>query len=444
MNQSWIRYLPAFCRERLEGRHSLQNVISNTGWLFTDNILRMGIGFLVGIWVTRYLGPERFGLLSYAIAFVTLFSSIAQLGLDGIVVRNLVRTPARRDEILGSAFVLKLTGGLTAAGLALGAIIIIRPGDPLVWLLIGITSLGQVFQSFGVIDFWFQSQVQSKYCVWARIAAYLISSAAKVILILLHAPLAAFLWAGVFDTILGAVGMAIAYRMNGARIRDWRAAIPIAQELLYDSWPLILTDVVIMIYLRVDKIMLGDMVSIKELGIYSVAAMLAEALSLIPRSLSSSLFPAVLQAQEVSDEYFHERLQQFYNIMALFAYLVALPVTFLAGWGVPFLFGAPFAAAGPMLVGLVWAGLFINLGLARSYYLTAMNWTRLHFITDFMGCVVNIALNFYLIPRYGGMGAVISACVAYWLVAHGTCMIFKPLRRTGAMLTRAMLYPKVW
>jgi O-antigen/teichoic acid export membrane protein len=130
--------------------------------------------------------------------------------------------------------------------------------------------------------------------------------------------------------------------------------------------------------------------------------------------------------------------------MALLGYCVALPVTFLAGWGVPLLFGASYGKAGTMLVGLVWAGIFINLTMARNYFLTAMNWTRLHFITDFMGCALNVSLNFYLIPRYGGMGAVIASCISYWFAVHGTCFIFKPLHRTGLMLTRALVYPKAW
>ena len=130
--------------------------------------------------------------------------------------------------------------------------------------------------------------------------------------------------------------------------------------------------------------------------------------------------------------------------MAFAAYCVAVPVTLFAGWGMPLLFGAAYARSGGMLVGLAWAGLFINLGFARSYYLTTMNWTRLHFFVDFLGCAANVALNLYLVPRYGGMGAVIASIVAYWLAVHGSCFLVRPLNETGRMLTKAMLYPKFW
>jgi O-antigen/teichoic acid export membrane protein len=444
LSASWIRYLPNFIRGKVEGRHNLQKAIGNTGWLFVDNILRMGVGLLVSVWITRYLGPEQFGLLNFTTAFVMLFSSIALLGLDFIVVRNVVSNPSCRDEVLGTAFVLKLFGGIIASGLTLAAIVLFRPADHLTHVLVGITTIGTLFQAFGTIDFWFQSQVKSKYSAYARVTSYLIICCVKMTLILFHAPLVAFAWAGLADIILGSLGLVVAYRVNGHQIRAWRSTRTMALTLLKDSWPLMFTDIVILIYMRVDKIMIGELAGNTELGIYAVAALIAEALYFIPAAVTSSIFPSILDAKVISEELFYARLQQFYNLMALFGYAVALPVTFLAGSMVPLLFGVSYVKAAAMLVGLVWAGLFINLTMARNYYLTAMNWTRLHFITDFLGCVLNVSLNFYLIPRYGGMGAVIASCISYWFVVHGTCFIFAPLRRTGVMLTKALIFPKPW
>jgi len=444
MNVSWIRYLPSSIRDHLAGRPALQKVVGNAGWLFADHVLRLGAGLLVSVWLTRYLGPERFGLLSYANALVLLFSSVALLGLDFIVVRNLVRDPSCRDETLGTAFVLKLAGGLFAAALTLAASFLLRPGDRVTQLLVGITSIGTLFQAFGTIDFWFQSQLRSRYGAYSRSTAYLVSCAAKLLLILLQAPLAAFAWAGLADIVLGSLGLVLAYRAYGASVAAWRPTRAMARELLRDSWPLLGTDIVIMIYLRVDKVMIGELAGDRELGVYCVAALVAEALYFIPTAVASSLFPGIVEARGMSEECFQERLQRFYRLMALLGYGVALPVTLLGGWLVPLLFGAPYAGAGVMLIGLSWAGVFVNLTMARNYYLTAMNWTRLHFITDFLGCALNVLLNLLLIPRYGGMGAVLASLVSYWFAVHGSCFLFKPLHRTGLMLTKALVYPKPW
>jgi O-antigen/teichoic acid export membrane protein len=444
MNQSWIRYLPAFLRAKVEGSASLQNIISSAGWLFADNVVRMGIGLLVSIWLIRYLGPEQFGLLSYALTFVLLFSPIAQLGLDAVVVRNIVRDPSRRNEILGSAFVLKLAGGLVTCLLCLIIILLLRPGDTTTLFLVGITALGALFQAFGVIDFWFQSQVQVRYAVYARIVACLAACALKVILILSGASLLAFAWAGLADIALGSMGLMLAYRTNGQHMKAWRTTKGMVRELLHDSWLFMLSDLVMLAYMRIDKIMIGEMVGVVQLGIYAVAALLAESLIFVPVIISLAIFPSVVEARANSEELFNRRLQQYYNWMALLGYGVALPVTFFAGWLVPLLFGPAYGAAAPMLVGLVWAGIFINLTTARSYYLTAVNLPRLHFVTDFLGCAANVSLNFFLIPRYGAMGAVAASIVSYCFAAYILCFVFEPLRRTGVMMTRALLYPKIW
>jgi O-antigen/teichoic acid export membrane protein len=122
MNQTWTRYLPSFIQQKLEGRHALQKAISNTGWQFADNIVRMGVGLFVGVWVARYLGPEQYGVFSYALAFVALFASVASIGLDEIATRNLVRDPAAKNKILGTTFILKLIAGIVIFAATIGAI----------------------------------------------------------------------------------------------------------------------------------------------------------------------------------------------------------------------------------------------------------------------------------------------------------------------------------
>ena len=404
----------------------------------------MGVGLFVNILITRYLGPEQFGLLSYATAFVFVFSSISSLGLDWIVVRNIVRNPSLRDDILGAAFVLKLAGGVLTLGLASFSIFFFRPSDHLTCLLVVVIALGTVFQAFGVINLWFQSQVQSKCSACVKSFSYLTIAVTKIVLIQVQAPLAAFAWAGLAEIVLGSVGLVAAYRIYGHHLTAWRSTKSMARELVRDSWPLLLTDIVMLTYMRIDQVLLGEMAGDTEVGIYAVAVLMAEVWTFIPMAVTSSLFPSIVEAREYGEVLFYDRLQKYYNLMAFLGYAIALPVTLVSHWVVPLLFGSAYAKAGSMLTGLIWAGLFLNLSIARSSFLTAMNWTRIHFITDLFGCAVNIALNLILIPRFGGMGAVLASLVAYWVVAHGACFLYKPLFRTGTMLTRALLYPKIW
>jgi O-antigen/teichoic acid export membrane protein len=231
---------------------------------------------------------------------------------------------------------------------------------------------------------------------------------------------------------------------KGYRFRDWSGSPRNAWGLFKDSWPLMFSGMVIVVYLRIDQVMLGEMAGNEELGIYSVAVRLAEVWFFIPTIIYWSVFPSIVEAKRTSDELFYERLQKLYNLMALTAYAVAVPVAFLAQWLVPTLFGEAYARGGLMLAVLIWANIFMSLEMARTSFLNAMNWTRIHLVTVSLGCALNIVLNYFLIPIYGGMGAVIASLIGYWFAAHGSCFLFKPLFRTGFMLTKALVYPKIW
>jgi O-antigen/teichoic acid export membrane protein len=138
---------------------------------------------------------------------------------------------------------------------------------------------------------------------------------------------------------------------------------------------------------------------------------------------------------------FARRLQRLYGMMAAAAYAIAIPTCILAPWLVRLLYGPGYEASAPMLAVLVWSLLFTNLGVARGAFLTSMNWTRPYLMTVALGGIVNVALNLVLIPRWGGMGAVIASLVAYWVATHGSCFLHRPLVPTAHMLTRAMLRP---
>ena len=117
-----MQFLPKFIRQKLEGKSNLRKIIGNTGWLFADRFLRIIVELFIGVWIARYLGPEKFGLYSYAIAFVALFSAFSTLGLDRIVVREIVKEPTDKDEIIGTAFILKFIGGILGLLSAFGII----------------------------------------------------------------------------------------------------------------------------------------------------------------------------------------------------------------------------------------------------------------------------------------------------------------------------------
>ena len=442
-NQPWTKYLPASLRAKLDGRGYLQKVVSNTGWQFADNVLRMGGGFVVGIWVLRYLGPDNYGQLSYALALAALFLPFASLGLEEILVRNLTLDPVSKDEVLGTAFVLKFAGSLVAFLLPVACAFWAGSGSRAETWLVAVIALGSVFQPFRVAESWFNSQVRAKYVALARTSAFVICSAARILLILTGGTLLSFAAVFALEAALGAVGLVVAYRSKGGSLVRVRFSAGCARSLLRDSWPLFFTNVSVILYQRVDQIMLMQMVGSRELGVYSAAVRFTEVWAFVPTILFWSVFPSILEAKGESEELFYKRLQSFYNLMAFVSYTIALPTAVCSRWLVDWLLGGGYAGAAVMIATLIWANLFWNLEMARCAFLTAMNWTRYYFVTVLLACVLNVALNWVMIPRYGGMGAVLASLFAYWFAAHGSCFLFRPLFRTGRMLTRAMVCPRI-
>jgi PST family polysaccharide transporter len=438
VNSPWVNLLPQVLRDRMSGRHNLQAALGNSGWLFADKVFRLGVGLFIGVWVARYLGPGRFGLLNYSIAFTSLFSALATLGLDGVVVRELVKSPDQKNVLLGSAFALKLIGAMITFIFVLGAVSIVRPGDTLTFWLVVLSAAGFIFQSLNVIDLYFQSKVQSRYTVYAANSAFILITLVKVALLLLAAPLIAFAWAGLGEIALTAFFLLAAYRINHLNMWEWRWRLWTMRDLLLDSWPLILTGLSIMIAMRIDQIMIGQMLTDKAVGLYSAAAKISELWYFVPLAIAGSAFPALIESKRYSEELYYRRLQKLYNILVLLAVAVAVTMTFLAGPIVKLLFGRAYAdSAGPLRI-LIWGGITVSFGCAWSNWMLLENRTRMMFFFQLATALTNVLLNLVLIPRYGIMGSAYATLISYWFGSVGLFAIIKSQHKALAMIAKAL------
>lgn len=417
MNSHWLTCLPALIRKRVEGRQTLQKIISNTGWLLFDKVLRMGVGLVVNVWVVRYLGPEQLGHLSYAVAFVALFGTFATLGLDGIVIREIVRKPDESGEILGSALLLRVIGGVFSFFICVGSFVLFRQGDSLGRMLVAIIAAGMVFQAFDVIDYWFQSHMRSRNTVIAKNSAFLLAAIVKIGLIIVHASLIMFAWATLLEIILAAIGMVLSYRRLGYQLNDWQSKFDRCRQLLSDSWPMILSGLSIAIYMKIDQIMLGDLAGNSAVGIYTSATKLTEIWYMIPMVIVSSVFPAIVQSKDQDEQLYQRRITRLFSLMAAISLLIAIPMSLCSNWVIAAMYGAAYQAAGPVLAVHIWASLFVFYGVAQGPWNLTENLTRLAMVRIVIGASVNILLNFWMIPAYGALGAAMATVVSQALAA---------------------------
>lgn len=394
---------------------SFKKYLANTSWLFFERFLRMGISFVVSIFVVRYLGPKDFGLYSYALSFFWIFGSFSSLGLESITTREIVKYPDNRDVINGTVFFLRLAGSIVAIFLLAVTLLIIKE-EPFTALLILIGSSTFIFQSFSVIEYYFRGKVEAKYNAFALSTSVILSSLLKIIFILIKAPLIYFIVAAVFEYFALAIGLIAVYHHNKLSIFSWKYSKKIAVSLLRDSWPLALSGIVVMIYMRIDQVMIKNIMSEEAVGYYSAAVKLSEAWYFIPVTLCNSIFPAIVNAKNVSEEFYNNRMQKLYDLLTYLAIGIAIPVTIFSDKIILLLFGREFAQASPVLTVYIWAGVAVFLGVASSQYLINENLTKLSFYRTFIGMVLNVALNLYLIPLYGIVGAAVATLISYTLV----------------------------
>ena len=418
-----------------------RKIIRNIGWLSAERLIRMGLAFFVGVYVIRYLGPEQFGKLSYSSSFVFLFLAITKLGLDEIVVRNLVKDESASAEILGTAFVLKLIGCVLAFFI-ISAGIMTSTDDWLVRRMTIIIAFSMIFTCFDILDLWFQSQVLSKSIAIVRSIQVAISSLAKFGFVWFGLPLISFAYLFVADTIIRAIGMTWVYLKDKPhQIGRWKLDKSVAFDLLQNSWPLILSGVMVTIYMSIDQVMLGNMSTSKEVGNYAAAVKFSEVWYFIPTVICSSVFPAIVQAKQQSRAEYYAKMQRLYDFMAFLSLGIAIAVSFTSKYILARLLGTEYAGAGAILTLHIWSGIFIFFGVARGNWLVIENKTRLSLITQLMGAITNVLLNLWLIQEYGALGAAVSTLISYAVSSYLSCSVFPEMHQTGWMLTKALFIP---
>jgi len=404
----------------------------NTGWLLFNNIFGMVIALFVGVYVARYLGPNNYGLFSYAGSFVGLFSAIAALGVDNIVVRELIKDEKKRDELLGTTFVLKIIGSILVFIVIVIAVRLTN-NDSFTNLLIFIIAIRTIFQSFNVINFYFQSRVLSKYTVYAQIFATILCSVIKLSLIHFNMGLIYFAMVTLLQSIILALGLVGIYIKQKLNLFNWRPKFDLAKFLLKDSWPLILSGMAISIYMKTDQVMIKNMLDAKAVGNYAVAVRLSEVWYFIPMAITNSLFPAIINAKKISEKLYYERLQKLYDLMTWLAIGIALPITFLSNDIINLLFGIQYQEAAGVLRIYIWAGVSTFLGVASFQYLLVENYTKISFLSTFIGAIINVILNIILIPRYGINGAAIATVISYFVSAFLIVLIPKTYKNSILM-----------
>jgi PST family polysaccharide transporter len=430
--------MPDFLHKRLSGRLVVQKILANSGWLLADQILRIGLGAIISIWVARYLGPERFGAYSYALALAALVAPLSAFGLDALVVRDLVHAPENSRRILASVVVLRLCTGTASIIGAILLAVVLRPGDSETQILVLIVSSAALFQAISALDFWFQSKLQSKFTVIARDLAFLAAAGTKIWCVLNEAPIEIFGMAVLVEAVVSALSLwSMFRRVSGnnldLRLADWMTI----RKYIFEARSLVLTGLLIAVYMRVDRVILGAVLDNRAVGLYSVAVQLCEFFYILPTVLLSSLYPVFVELYRRDEQLYTRRLIQIMRAFFYIGLVIAILFFVCADKVVVGMFGSKFFDAVQITKVYIFVLPLVSMSIIFSHRYVLNGTTNLSLIGVVVGSISSGVLNYLIVPIYGSMGAAYVALLAQVIPTLAVTVLVD--RNVGIIFFKAMM-----
>lgn len=417
----------------------VKKYLHNTLWIMGDKVTSIGVGFLVTVVVARYLGPEDFGVFSYAISVAALFAAAGHMGLSGLVVREIVKNPEERNVVLGTTLALKFIGMLLGYFSLLGYAALYEGFASIEFKVLAIAGAVLLFRPFDIVDFWFQAFVKARYVTIARLTGLLAGSVLKISFVALGLSVFFFVAANLFQAVIVAIALLVMYGLKSElKISSWTFCWSKAKELFSQGWVIYLGSIFAVIYLKVDQVMLRWFEGSESVGIYAVAAQLSEAWYFVPAAIVASFFPKLIKLREESEAQFNKRLQQLFDLLFILAACVALIMTLLSEWLILLFFGDHYAESASILVIHIWAAIFIFMRAAFSKWILIQNALIFSLITQGLGAFVNVVLNYFLIPEFGAQGAAYATLISYAFASFFSLAIYSKTRPVFVMMAKSL------
>jgi polysaccharide transporter, PST family len=421
-------------------QNSKNNIFHNIKWLGGDKILNMIISFIMISIVSRYLGPELFGKWNYIASIITLISIPSTLGLERMVKREILNNESDINSILGSCFILQLVSGLFFyTCIVLYATLFEKNSmNSIILIMLGTSIL---LGSLSFINYYFDSKLKSKYNVISKNMGGAIFHLLRVGMMLRGLNLIFFAFSKMITNVIVKIVIVHYYFKNKEKKLRLEFNSKIASKLLRDSFPLLLGSIAVIIYMKIDQIMIANMISEGAVGLYSASARLSELWYFIPGVISTSTLPLLVKSKKGSKTIYLKQIQAILNQYAVVAYAITIPILIFAWYFINLVYGIEYIAAVPMLRIHILSCIFVFIGMGASNVILIENYLVFGLITAIVGAVINIVLNLMLIPLYSGLGASISTLVSYSFARVFVNLLYGKTKHIGIMQLKALIYP---
>lgn len=410
----------------------------NILWTLLDKGGRILIAFCTGIVVARLLAPEQFGILSLANATVAVLSFLNLAAIEGIVVWALVRNPEAKGEILGSACLLRLIGGMATVG----AIMLIAPmytqQPSMVAFIAPIIATTTLFGALDVGEYWLRQLLVSRYSTIARQLGLLVGAGARVWAAGLDSPLVPLALVIAGESLLVAGGLVLSLRLVEAAPWRWDVALSRCRSLLADALPLLLAAAAVGLYVRVGTLILGQLHGAEIVGLYSVATIMTETIHALPVAIMATVSPMLL-ALRVKDIGAFDAAFQRWLVRIVWLGLSVCTMLYLAAPRLMvLLFGERYQGSVAVFEWLIWSAFFVYLSIASDPWILGNGYQRYQLPKTLLAAAVSIVLNLRLAPSMGAQGVALATGVSYATSAWLSNLLFRNTRPLFHMQVMAL------
>lgn len=411
--------------------------VKNAGWLIGGKVAQMVLSLFVGVLSARFLGPSNYGLISYANALIAFFMSLCTLGINSVIVKELIDRPDEEGVTLGSAICFRLASSFCSVILSVAVSLIIDFGQWETIIVVALCSVSLIFHAFDTINYWFQSKYNSKITAIATFVAYVVTATYKVVLLILKKSVFWFAFATSVDYIVLGIFLIIAYKKNGGP--KLSLSFKRGKEILSRSYHYILSGLMVSIYGHTDKLMLKQMLSETQVGYYATATAICAMWTFVLSAIIDSMYPTIVNAFKKDQETFERRNRQLYAIVFYVSVFVSVVFLLLGQFVIKILYGDEFMPAVLPLKIVTWYTAFSFLGVARSSWMVCNNKQKYLKYMYIPAIIINVALNYLFIPSMGAAGAALASLITQMFTSIILPLFIKDLRPNAKLMLEAII-----
>lgn len=386
----------------------------------------------------RVYGPELLGKYAYATTMCNLLAPLLVSGIDPLLVRELVRRPDQRLELMGSAFILVLIS--TVASVCIPSLYVLatdHADTTLMYMVLGL-SLGLLPNSMLVLMSFYRATSRTTLSTICGLLGVALASGFKIYVVASHKPLYLVTAASILDPLISGVALLFAYRRFGSVLK-WRISRKSVNDLFRLSWSGVLASFIVTLFFRFTHVMLKSLGSYEQLAYYAIAFQMFGVLNFLPNSVLAVIYPRLVQLHQTDRQGYLRSIRACYVGASVAGLAILVGVWLFVTPAIVLLFGQKSVPAAPVAIAMAVANVFTFSGAVRSQVIYIEHKPLYHVYNTIFGFVVLIPLNLLLIPRFGAVGAAGAVACSCFVSAVVSSWIIPALRDTALDQTLAFL-----